>query len=206
MLEQLRGEMPAGAWVPVLVLTADATLEARRRALAAGAHDFLTKPFERFEALLRIRNLLQTRHLYVALEEHNRSLEDTVRQRTERLMQSEKIAAMGSLLAGVAHELNNPLTVLSGQAQLLLADSDPTRARRAALIERAADRCVRIVRNFLSLARQRPPERTEVSLAQVVDGRGPSCPVGRRPPAPPGPRQHDGQRPPRHAPASRRRC
>ena len=64
VLDQLRGEIPAGAWVPVLVLTADAALDARRRALAAGAHDFLTKPFERFEALLRIRNLLQTGHLY----------------------------------------------------------------------------------------------------------------------------------------------
>jgi len=170
VLEQLRGAMGAEAWVPVLVLTADATLEARRRALAAGAHDFLTKPFERFEALLRIRNLLQTRHLYVALEAQNRSLEETVRQRTERLMQSEKVAAMGSLLAGVAHELNNPLTVLSGQAQLLLADSDAALTRRAAQIHRAADRCVRIVRNFLALARQRPPERTEVSLVQVVDG------------------------------------
>src|SRR5919108_2555551 len=97
VLQQLHGEIPAGAYVPVLVLTADATLEARRRALAAGAHDFLTKPFEQFEALLRIRNLLDTRRLYVALEQHNRSLEDTVRQRTERLMQSEKLATMGSL-------------------------------------------------------------------------------------------------------------
>ena len=170
VLAQLRDEIPADAYVPVLVLTADATLDARRRALAAGAHDFLTKPFERFEALLRIRNLLQTRQLYVALEEHNRSLEGLVRERTERLMQSEKVAAMGSLLAGVAHELNNPLTVLSGQAQLLLGQAESAFTRRAASIQRAADRCVRIVRNFLALARQQPPERSEVSLKQVVEG------------------------------------
>ena len=169
VLEQLRAEIPADAYVPVLVLTADATLEARRRALAAGAHDFLTKPFERFEALLRIKNLLQTRRLYVALDEHNRALEETVRQRTERLMQSEKVAAMGSLLAGVAHELNNPLTVLSGQAQLMVGHGDAGADRRAATIQRAADRCVRIVRNFLALARQQPPARSEVVLKQVVD-------------------------------------
>ena len=170
VLEALSAEVPAGAFVPVLVLTADATLDARRRALAAGAHDFLTKPFERFEAVLRIRNLLRTRQLYIALEEHNRSLEDTVRQRTERLMQSEKVAAMGALLAGVAHELNTPLTLLSGQAQLLSRHPDPTFARRVGQIERAADRCVRIVRNFLALARQQPPARGEVRIKSLVDG------------------------------------
>ena len=119
VLGQLTAEIPTDVYLPVLMLTADATLEARRKALAAGAHDFLTKPFEQFEMLLRIRNLLATRRLYLALEAQNRSLEDTVKQRTERLLQSEKVATMGSLLAGVAHELNNPLAVLSGQAQLL---------------------------------------------------------------------------------------
>ncbi len=171
VLAQLKGEIPADAYVPVLVLTADATLEAKRKALSAGAQDFLTKPFEQFEVLLRIRNLLATRRLHLALEEQNRSLEETVRQRTERLLQSEKVAAMGSLLAGVAHELNNPLAVLSGQAQLLQGSGpDPVIVRRALKIGDAADRCVRIVRNFLSLARQRPPERSQTSLKAVVHG------------------------------------
>jgi signal transduction histidine kinase len=170
VLAQLRHEIPAGVYLPVLVLTADATLDAKRKALAAGAQDFLTKPFEQFEVLLRIRNLLEARRMHLALEAHNRALEDTVRQRTERLLQSEKIATMGSLLAGVAHELNNPLAVLTGQAQLLQTpDADPTTARRAVKIAEAADRCARIVRNFLALARQRPPERSHTSLKQVVD-------------------------------------
>src|SRR2546422_2595488 len=172
VLEQLRAEIPADAYVPVLVLTADATLEAKRRALASGARDFLTKPFEQFEALLRIKNLLETRQLHVALEQQNRSLEETVRQRTERLMQSEKVAAMGSLLAGGAHELNNPLTVLSGQAQLLLdLEHDPAVvAKRATRIKDAVGRCVRIVRNFLALARQHPPERKSTALTEVIHG------------------------------------
>jgi signal transduction histidine kinase len=171
VLGQLRAEIPADAYVPVLVLTADATPDAKRRALQAGARDFLTKPFERFEVLLRIRNLLETRRLHVALETQNRALEVTVRQRTEQLLQSEKVATMGSLLAGVAHELNNPLAVLSGQAQLLQGQgNDPSITRRTLKIGEAADRCVRIVRNFLALARQRPPERTPTSLKQVVPG------------------------------------
>jgi two-component system NtrC family sensor kinase len=171
VLGQLKGEMRPGDYRPVLVLTADATLDARQRALTAGAADFLTKPFERVEVLLRIRNMLRTRALYRALEEQNRALEETVRERTERLLQSEKIATMGSLLAGVAHELNNPLAVLSGHAQLLHETAnDPTLVRRAEKICGATDRCVRIVRNFLALARQRPPERGPVVLKQVLDG------------------------------------
>ena len=53
---------------PVLVVTADATAEARRRALALGAKDFLTKPFDTLEAMLRVWNLLETRALYKRLQ------------------------------------------------------------------------------------------------------------------------------------------
>jgi two-component system NtrC family sensor kinase len=171
VLEQLKVEIPSGVFLPVLVLTADVTLEAKRRALTAGAHDFLTKPFEQMEVVLRIGNLLATRRLYLALEAQNRSLDATVQERTERLLQSEKVATMGSLLAGVAHELNNPLAVVSAQGQMLRERvSDPDIIRRADKIVDATGRCVRIVRNFLALARQHPPERTDVVIGQVIHG------------------------------------
>ena len=86
----------------------------------------------------------------------------------EHLTQSEKLAAMGQLLASVAHELNNPLSVLTGHAALLKSASDQKVADRAVKMIHAAERCARIVRNFLTLARQRPPERTRVDLNQVV--------------------------------------
>src|SRR5207249_5230935 len=86
----------------------------------------------------------------------------------EHLAQSEKLAAMGQLLASVAHELNNPLSVLTGHAALLKSASDQKVADRAVKMIHAAERCARIVRNFLTLARQRPPERTRVDLNQVV--------------------------------------
>ena len=86
----------------------------------------------------------------------------------EHLTQSEKLAAMGQLLASVAHELNNPLSVLTGHAALLKSAPDPKVVERAQKMIHAAERCARIVRNFLTLARQRPPERTRVDLNQVV--------------------------------------
>ena len=84
------------------------------------------------------------------------------------LRQSEKLAAMSELLAGVAHELNNPLSVVIGHTTLLARAADPAVTARAEKIGRAAERCGRIVKNFLALARQYPPERTAVNLNQIV--------------------------------------
>jgi len=90
------------------------------------------------------------------------------RQR-EALRQSEKLSAMGTLLAGVAHELNNPLAIVMGRASLLEEKAEGSvleaDARR---IREAAERCGRIVRTFLNMARQRPPSRSAVQLGDIV--------------------------------------
>ena len=171
VMQQLQPLVSQGAYFPILVLTADVTQETRRRALAAGARDFLTKPLDRTEVLLRIQNLLETRFLHQALQTQNDRLEEEVRERTQRLLQTEKVATMGELLAGVAHELNNPLSVVTGRVGLLQSQlrDNPEVARQLDKVAEAADRCARIVRNFLALARQRPPERQEVHLNLVVD-------------------------------------
>ncbi|HVA59574.1 MAG TPA: EAL domain-containing protein [Mycobacteriales bacterium] len=70
-------------YVPILVLTSDITTDARDRALQAGANDFLTKPFDRTEVLLRIANLLETRFLHQRLSYHNRALQDELREQAE---------------------------------------------------------------------------------------------------------------------------
>jgi PAS domain S-box-containing protein len=105
----------------------------------------------------------------VDITDRKRAEEELARQR-EALYQSEKLNALGSLLAGVAHELNNPLSVVVGQATMLSdAAADPKTAERAEKIRRAADRCARIVRSFLSLARRKTPEMTAVQLNVVIE-------------------------------------
>ncbi len=88
----------------------------------------------------------------------------------EQLYQSEKLSALGSLLAGVSHELNNPLSIVVAQATMMerQGEGGPL-AERARHIRAAAERCGRIVQTFLAMARQRQPERRRVDLNAVVD-------------------------------------
>jgi PAS domain S-box-containing protein len=95
--------------------------------------------------------------------------EAQISRQQEALQQSEKMAALGGLLAGVAHELNNPLSVIVGQSTLLMdSGTEPKTVTRAEKIFKAADRCSRIVKSFLALARRKPPERKPVSVNTLV--------------------------------------
>lgn len=87
----------------------------------------------------------------------------------DRLHQVEKLSAMGSLLASVAHELNNPLAIVIAQSTLLAEKAPDVGTRdRAERIRAAADRCGRIVKSFLAMARQKPPKREPLDMAEVV--------------------------------------
>ena len=102
-------------------------------------------------------------------EETCRAYED-LRRTQEQLLQSEKMSAVGQLIAGVAHELNNPLTAILGYAQLLESEGLHDRATDfVTKLFKQAQRTHRVVQNLLSFARQRKPQKEQVDIRKVVE-------------------------------------
>jgi len=115
------------------------------------------------------RQLATTIEKVQLYEETCRAYED-LRRTQEQLLQSEKMSAVGQLISGVAHELNNPLTAILGYAQLLEgAGLDLRSADYVRKLFKQAQRTHRVVQNLLSFARQRKPQKQEVDLRKVLE-------------------------------------
>jgi PAS domain S-box-containing protein len=98
-----------------------------------------------------------------------RAAAEVIDRQRDALRQSEKLTAMGSLLAGVAHELNNPLAIVMGRASLLEEKTAGSPLQTDAVrIREAAERCGRIVRTFLNMARSKPAQRGPVRLNDLA--------------------------------------
>ncbi|RAV23135.1 HD domain-containing phosphohydrolase [Paenibacillus contaminans] len=107
VLRFIREQNEPDEFFPVLMLTADVTPEAKQKGLQAGVNDYLTKPYNRTEVILRIHNLLKTRQLYLQIQQHKSHLEERVRERTEEL-QKAKIEILQ--LLGRASEYRDDMT------------------------------------------------------------------------------------------------
>lgn len=127
VMAQIKEAIPAESYLPIVVLTADVTAETKRRALSAGAHDFLTKPLDNSEVVLRIKNLLENRFLHLEMQnrvrERTAQLEDTLEElgsTQQQIVKQERLRALGMMAGGIAHDFNNALTMMLGYAELLL--------------------------------------------------------------------------------------
>lgn len=85
VMQQIGPRIPEGEYLPILVLTAEMNAEAKQKALTMGAKDFLNKPLDTTEVMLRIKNLLETRFLHRRLQSQNDVLEEKVREQTQEL-------------------------------------------------------------------------------------------------------------------------
>ena len=105
------------------------------------------------------------------LYEETRQAYENLRRTQEQLLHSEKLAAVGQLISGVAHELNNPLTAILGYSQLLTSSGQvgPLALGYTEKLYKQAQRTHRIVQNLLSFARQHRPERVPVQLNSILE-------------------------------------
>ncbi len=95
---------------------------------------------------------------------------ETLRTTQNQLVQREKLSAVGEFVAGVAHELNNPLTSLIGFAELLQSGGmDEKQSSYLNYIVKSSQRCHKIVQSLLGFSRQHPPERTLVKVNEILD-------------------------------------
>src|SRR5437870_13400046 len=153
------------SWIWVLLWSKDAPM-AIMGVSSSEAREYSSNDENRLVAIGRqLATTIEKVRLY---EETCRAYED-LRCTQEQLLQSEKMSAVGQLIAGVAHELNNPLTAILGYAQLL--ESEGLQDRAADFVRKLfkqAQRTHRAVQNLLSFARQRTPQKQEIDVRKVL--------------------------------------
>lgn len=121
--------------------------------------------------LIAVGSLISNATERALLYDQSRQAYENLRRTQEQLLNSEKMAAVGQLISGVAHELNNPLTAILGYSQLLSSSGEmsPQGMEYTEKLYKQAQRTHRIVQNLLSFARQHKPERLPTRINQILD-------------------------------------
>jgi PAS domain S-box-containing protein len=156
----------------------------RRKDGSIGYHTFSTSPVMRGGEAVGLEGFIiditDRKRAEEALQAHSERLEEIVEERTqalcdaqEQLVRQERLAVLGQLSGGIAHELRNPLGAISNSAYFLnlaLKEPDPKVKNALDILEREVRTCAGIISSLLDFARGRPPARREVDLKHIVHG------------------------------------
>lgn len=175
VMDQLKPLISTEDYLPILVLTADIAKEAKIRALSMGAKDFLTKPFDQTEVLLRIENLLNTRFLHLQLRNQNELLEKNVMARTAELVEAQiEILERLAVASEYRDDVTGRHTRRVGRISELLAIEVGLPAAQVELIRLAATLHdvgkIGISEQILNKPGRLTPEEFEVMQAHTVIG------------------------------------
>jgi len=149
-----------------IIMTGDSTMESAVEAIRRGASDYLKKPFEPNELLIRVENISKQKQLQA---EHHR-IEGQKKQLEMELYQSQKMEAIGTLAGGIAHDFNNILSIILGNSELALDSLDehtPIRQNLEQIFE-AGNRAKEITYQLLSFCRKGDSKRLPLNLNSVV--------------------------------------
>ncbi|HVM60198.1 MAG TPA: hybrid sensor histidine kinase/response regulator [Verrucomicrobiae bacterium] len=165
--------------IECVMLTGYETIETARAAVRYGAADYLNKPFDVFSVREILDKCVKRRREKLASEENFRTLERTNEQLATELAQLSRAVEAGVLSAGVVHEMNNPLAIIAGYADLLgrdlaslnVSDQDTSSKvrQRLASIQREIDRCKDIARRFLNFSRGNAEARETIGGRKLVE-------------------------------------
>jgi signal transduction histidine kinase len=164
--------------IPIVLLTARADEETKLAALSAGASDFLTKPFSTTELHVRIKNLVESHHYQREVTKQNQALESTLEQLKDtetQLVQTEKLASLGRMSAGIIHEINNPLNfattglfTLRAKEKYLAPEQQEEYAEILKDVEEGIKRVRTIVSDLRMFSHPETESRDQVEVAEVV--------------------------------------
>lgn len=151
----------------VLLVTAFQDLESAKQALKLGAYDYIEKPISKDAYRQSIRKGVDRRQKAVESEQARERLDIVKAQ----LVHSEKLSAIGQLLAGVVHEINNPLSGIVGYSELLLTGiASPEKSRKyIENIQQCAHLCQNIVQKLLTFSRKQAPKRKYIQIGKIVE-------------------------------------
>lgn len=150
---------PATARIPLVLLTAKASLDMKIEGLELGADDYLAKPFDEKELKARARSLIKLRKLNQDLDKQNRELETAYRELAAvqgQLVQSEKMSSLGQLVAGLAHEINNSINAVYNGIKPLVQNAHTLEARltsEAAAVNPSDAEVEKLFRKIFSLSK-----------------------------------------------------